>query len=125
MITPIHSRVLVLGASEHPHRYSNQAARQLLLAGYPLWLLGSRPGLIEGHPITTAWPDEDHGIHTITIYIGPDRLESQLESISKLKPQRIILNPGTEDTKHIQRFVNQGIKVEEACTLVLLATGQF
>jgi predicted CoA-binding protein len=125
MITPIHSRILVLGASEQLHRYSNQAARQLLLAGYPVWLLGNQPGLIEGWPINTTWPAQEYAIHTITVYLGPGRLESHLDNICSRRPERIILNPGTEDAAHKQRFVDEGIQVEEACTLVLLATGQF
>ncbi|MBM3918618.1 MAG: CoA-binding protein [Sphingomonadales bacterium] len=125
MITPIQSNILVLGASEQPHRYSNQAARRLMEAGYPVWLLGNRPGMIEGRPVTTEWPGKEVMIHTITVYLSPDRLESQLDAICSLRPQRVILNPGTEHSGHTQRLLVAGICVEEACTLVLLNTGQF
>jgi predicted CoA-binding protein len=125
MKTPVKSLVVVLGASENPHRYAHQAAHQLIEIGYAVWLLGSRPGKISSQPITMDWPNQDVEIHTITVYLAPERLESQLEKICNLKPQRVILNPGTEHDGHAQRLKTAGIAVEEACTLVLLATGQF
>lgn len=125
MKTPIDSWVLVLGASENPHRYSNQAARQLIENGYRVWLLGSRSGNITNHPITMEWPGPTAEIHTITVYLGSDRLENQLNKICDVRPQRVILNPGTAHEGHIQTLRNAGIWVEEACTLVLLSTQQF
>jgi len=125
MITPVESLVLVLGASENPQRYSNQAARLLIGNGYKVWLLGSRPGTIFSEAIKIEWPDPILKIHTITVYLAPDRLESLIDKICDLRPQRVILNPGAEHDGHSQRLIEAGIQVEQACTLVLLSTGQF
>ncbi|NOR88577.1 MAG: CoA-binding protein, partial [Bacteroidales bacterium] len=45
--------------------------------------------------------------------------------IINLQPERIIFNPGTENSEFMQMAQKKGIEVEEACTLVLLSTNQF
>jgi hypothetical protein len=45
--------------------------------------------------------------------------------ILSLKPQRVIFNPGTENPQWEAQLNDYGITTEEACTLVLLQTGQY
>jgi len=125
MITPLDSLILVLGASAQEHRYSYQAARILMNSGYPVWLIGSRPAQLDGQPITTNWPGDGSPVHTVTVYLGPEHLESQLHKMCALQPRRVIFNPGTEHPGHQKVLTDAGIRVEQACTLVLLNTGQF
>jgi hypothetical protein len=42
-----------------------------------------------------------------------------------LGPKRIIFNPGTENPDFFSKAKAAGIEVLEACTLVMLTTGQF
>jgi hypothetical protein len=42
-----------------------------------------------------------------------------------LAPRRVIFNPGTENTELERELERVGILTEEACTLVLLHSGQF
>jgi hypothetical protein len=42
-----------------------------------------------------------------------------------LKPARVIFNPGTENQEFAQQLEAQGIETIEACTLVMLRTGQY
>ena len=64
-------------------------------------------------------------IDTLTMYVGPD-ISTKLESdILKLKPNRVIFNPGSENPSLQKTLEKNGIEVEEACTLVLLRTQQF
>jgi hypothetical protein len=42
-----------------------------------------------------------------------------------LQPKRIIFNPGTENDELMSLASKQGIICQEACTLVLLSTGQY
>ena len=48
-----------------------------------------------------------------------------IEEIIEAKPRRIIMNPGAENSALSVRAEKAGIEVVEACTLVLLRTGQF
>jgi hypothetical protein len=53
-------------------------------------------------------------------------ISSQFEdALLKLSPKRVIFNPGAENSELSERLSKNGIKVENACTLVLLRTGQY
>ena len=119
-------RTLVLGASENPQRYSNIATLRLLAAGHDVLLIGAREGDIEGHPIHRGPVDEPGQVDTVTLYIGPAHQPAYYEYIvHTVKPRRVIFNPGTENAE-LQVLAEQaGILCMDACTLVLLSTGQY
>ena len=115
---------LVVGASKNPERYSYKAIRSLISNGYPVLAYGLRNENVDGIAIQTDL-DFKEAIHTITMYVGPDRQAEIIPKLLELKPQRIIFNPGTENPIFIEKAIQQGIKTELACTLVLLSTGQY
>lgn len=115
---------LVVGASKNPERYSYKAIRSLISNGYPVLAYGLRNEYVDGIAIQTDL-DFKEAIHTITMYVGPDRQSEIIPKLLKLKPQRIIFNPGTENPIFIEKAIQQGIKTELVCTLVLLSTGQY
>jgi predicted CoA-binding protein len=115
---------LVLGASTKTHRYSNMAARELLRNGNDVVLIGNREGEINNIPILKSWP-EVLDIHSITMYLSARNQKAHYEEILKSGAERIIFNPGAENHELAGLAVNQGIAVENACTLVLLATQQY
>lgn len=117
-------KTLVVGASEKPERYANRAIRSLRSHGHPVVALANRPGRVEDVDFLTGQPALS-GIDTITLYLGQKAQEPMVDYLLSLKPRRIIFNPGAENPTLRQRAEGQGIQTEEACTLVLLATGQF
>ena len=64
-------------------------------------------------------------VDTITLYIGPDHQPEWYNYLIGLKPRRIIFNPGTENREFEQLAIKNGIEPIEACTLVMLRTGQY
>ena len=117
-------KTLVIGASENTQRYSNLAVKKLLAYNHPVIALGKQAGKIDQIDILTdKQPFED--IDTITIYLNPVNQQSYYEYILSLHPKRIIFNPGTENPDEYDRLKIAGIEPMEACTLVLLRTGQF
>jgi len=118
---------LVIGASDNPGRYSNKAIRTLLHHGYAPLALGVRAGQVEGISIETDLTafNSRKDIDTITLYINPQIQEMYYETIIGLRPRRVIFNPGTENADFEQRLIENGIEPIEACTLVLLSTGQY
>lgn len=117
-------KVLVLGASLKENRYSNMAVKLLLQYGHQVIAVGNKKGEIENTPIVT----ETHGIveiDTVTLYLNPQNQEPYKTFLIKLKPKRIIFNPGTENPAFEEELSSKGIRAEEACTLVLLRTNQF
>jgi hypothetical protein len=64
-------------------------------------------------------------IDTVTMYVNAALSTKYLQDLIDLKPRRVIFNPGSENPSLEKALVAKGILVEEACTLVLLRTGQF
>lgn len=118
-------RVVVLGASHKPERYSNQAIRLLLEHGHAVVPVNPRLDTAEGLPVAHALADIDGAVDTLTLYVGPERSAPLADDIVKLRPGRVIFNPGTESAELEARLDAAGIPHEQACTLVLLRTGQF
>jgi len=117
-------KTLVIGASENPERYSNKAVRSLRNHGHEVVAIGTREGKIDDVSIHTAeFPAEN--IDTVSLYVGPQHQDDYAEYILRLKPRRVIFNPGTENPALEENFKKAGIEATEACTLVLLSTGQY
>ena len=115
---------LVLGASENAERYSYLAIVALRKKEHPVWAVGKKAGQVLDVPIHTTL-STTLTIDTITLYLNPAHQEAYYESIVALRPRRIIFNPGTENPV-LATLANQlGIITQEACTLVLLQTGQY
>jgi len=124
VIDPATVRVVVLGASPNPSRISFEATRRLAQQGYDVFPIGVKEGTIEGIPIRTDQP-RITDVHTLSLYIGPQNQPPLYDYILALHPQRIIFNPGTENTELKLLAEDAGIETEYACNLVLLATDQF
>jgi uncharacterized protein len=117
--------VAILGASEKEDRYANKAQRRLVSHGYPVLPVSPSSKTIMGVPCVQKISDIKQAVDTVTLYVGPKILAAQIDELLKLKPRRVIFNPGTEDASLQQQLEKAGIHTVEACTLVLLSTDQF
>lgn len=117
-------KVLVLGASTNQDRVSFEAVLRLHRSGYEVIPVGIREGEIEGIPVLTGEPDIEN-IDTITLYVNPQRQQAFIPYILRLRPRRIIFNPGTENPDLMRIAQEAGIETEAACTLVMLSLKQF
>lgn len=120
----MNKKTIVIGASVKPDRYSNKAVRKLLKYNHDVIALGFENGNIDTVPIETEWKNHEM-VDTITLYLNPQRQKEYYKYILDLKPKRIIFNPGTENNELEQMAIDRQITVIEACTLVLLSTGQY
>jgi len=118
------THTLVIGASENTSRYSNMAIHRLLQKGIPVRAVGLRRGEVAGVVIETGHP-EYSDIDTVTLYVGPQHQSEISDYVMALKPRRVIFNPGTESPAFQQKLRSNGVEVIEACTLVMLGTGQY
>jgi len=117
-------KTLVIGASENPARYSNMAMNRLKNHDHPVVAIGKKAGTVAGIPIQTEKAEQDN-IDTVTLYLNPQLQKEYYDYILSLHPKRIIFNPGTENDELAELAAGKGIQPVEACTLVLLATGQY
>ncbi|MBK1438573.1 CoA-binding protein [Parapedobacter sp. ISTM3] len=117
-------KTLILGATDNPARYAYLAAHRLVAGGHAIVNIGIKQGEVAGAPIQLAG-DVLPDVHTITLYVGPQRQPQYYDYILKTNPKRIIFNPGTENSELEVLAKEQGIDTIRACTLVLLSTGQY
>lgn len=118
------NKTLVLGASENPDRYSNKAILSLLNKGHEVVAIGKKAGKVKNVPIQTEQVKSED-IDTVTLYLNPDHQKPYYDYIMSLKPRRIIFNPGAENEDLERIAAQEGIDLLEACTLVMLGTGQY
>ena len=120
--------VAVLGASSDTTRYSYKAIQMLKEYGHIPVPIHPRETEVLGYKVV---PDirtlvkQGKKIDTLTMYVNPALSTKYQQDIIDLKPKRVIFNPGSENPGLEKALGENGILVEDACTLVLLRTNQF
>ena len=117
--------VVVIGASVNEERYSNKAMKMLAEYRHNPIPVALAVNTILGKQVYANAGDVTEAVDTVTLYVGPARQDGVIEQIITLHPKRVIFNPGTENPPAYDQLRAAGIDVQEACTLVLLKTGQF
>ena len=121
-------KTVVIGASENTERYSNRVVRMLHHQSIPVIAIGLKEGEIDarlndevgqGIKIQTGLPKIEN-VDTVTLYVGPQHQAQYYDYVLILKPERVIFNPGTENSEFEKKRKDNGIEVQEACTLTML-----
>lgn len=117
-------KTLVLGASDNPERYSYLAVTRLRSKGHSVVAIGRKVTKVGDVEVGTT-KQEFTGVDTVTLYLNPASQKEYYDYILSLHPSRVIFNPGAENEELAALARARGIQPIEACTLVLLSTGQF
>lgn len=117
--------VAVIGAHSDPTRYSYKAFKMLQAHGHTPLLVGVRDKEIDGVPVVDSVEKLNRTPNTITLYVAPQHSNKMIPALIASGAKRIIMNPGTENDALRTAAEAVGITVLDACTLVLLTTGQF
>ncbi|MBE9567529.1 MAG: CoA-binding protein [Proteobacteria bacterium] len=117
--------VTIIGASEKKSRYAHMAMTALWEHGHEVKLVNPFKANIDGHRCFKTITDITEKVDTVTLYVNPARFRDHIDEVIRVRPERVIFNPGTEDTEMEQKLENAGIRAIRACTLVLLSNGQF
>lgn len=120
----MNKKTLVLGASDNPERYSFLAVNRLRKNGHDVVAIGKSKTTVVDVNVDTEKKDFKD-IDTITLYLNPAHQKEYYDYILSLKPKRIIFNPGAENDELYDLAKENNIQPMEACTLVLLSTGQY
>lgn len=118
-------KVAILGASNKPERYAYRAFKMLQEYGHTPVPVSPRLTELEGVQAVAKLADVRTPVDTLTMYVGPQISTGLRDEILKLKPKRVIFNPGSENPELERALEAEGIETLEACTLVLLRTRQF
>ena len=117
-------KTVVLGATDNPTRYSYLAVDKLRAHNHPVVAIGRKEGKVGDVDITTEHPALND-VDTVTLYLNAKNQEQLYDYILSLHPKRIIFNPGAENEALEKLAKENGIQPMEACTLVMLSTGQY
>jgi len=119
------SIIVVLGASNKPHRYAYKTLKLLQEYGHHVLPIHPTIESIDGLVVRHHLNQIHETVDTLTLYIGPQRIGPLIEDIIRLNPARVILNPGTEnDVLELQLFHHKIAFVKD-CTLLMLEQGRF
>lgn len=119
-------KTVIVGASTNPGRFAYMAAESLTFYNHEIVPIGIKKGSVFGKPILNIREKPAiENVDTITLYIGPRHQPEWYDYLIGLKPKRIIFNPGTENPEFEKKAEEAGILTLEACTLVMLRTGQY
>lgn len=118
-------KVAVLGASPKADRHANIALHRLSDAGHEVVGVNpARPDL-GGFACVASIADLPAGVDTASVYLGKARSDELADQILSYGFRRAVFNPGAENPDLERRLSDSGVEVLEACTLVMLSTGQF
>lgn len=117
-------KTVVLGASTNPERYAFKAIEKLTAHQHPVIAVGLKEGQVGTVVIQKGFPLEKD-VDTVTLYLSAANQKTYYDYILRLKPKRILFNPGTENPELRALAMNNGIATEEACTLVLLSMNSY
>jgi predicted CoA-binding protein len=117
-------KTLVLGASDNPGRYSYLAVTRLRGSGHAVVAIGRKQAKVGDVEIGTDQQPLT-GVDTVTLYLSPQHQKQYYDYIFSLHPRRIIFNPGAENPELEALAQANGIQPLQACTLVMLSTGQY
>ena len=117
-------KTLVIGATTNPDRYSNLVIHRLRAKGYPVNAIGNKSGQIGDVDIVTEKTDLVD-VHTVSLYLNSKRQAEYYDYVVSLNPKRVIFNPGTENPEFYDILLKNGIEVDVACSMVLLASNQY
>jgi len=119
-------KTVIVGSSASTDRFAYQAAVLLRKAGHDFIPIGIKKGHVLGNSILDIREKPVIAdVDTITLYIRSERQNEWEDYLIDLKPKRIIFNPGAENRELLEKAQAKGIECEEACTLVMIRTGQY
>jgi len=119
------SNVAVLGASPKEERYSFKAVKMLKENGHKPIPIHPAGHAVDGVDGLKSLSDITVNVDTLTVYVNSSISTQAYDEIIKLKPRRVIFNPGAENKELADKLNIDGIETIEACTLVMLRTKQF
>lgn len=116
---------MVVGASRNPARFSHRAVASLLDNGYMPIPVHPAGGDLLGQEVVRSLKEIVEPVDTVSLYVRAAVSDDLADSLLALSPRRVVFNPGAENASLAAQLQEAGIQMEEACTLVLLDTGQF
>ncbi len=111
-------KTIIIGASTNQSRYSFIAAKMLIQNDEDVTLIGNKEGEIFNHPILKKIPAIEL-TDSILLYLRPENQLAYYDFIIASKPNRVIMNPGSENPELMALCHDNQIQVVCACSIML------
>jgi uncharacterized protein len=115
--------VAIVGASPKPDRYSHQAVLRYRERNWTVWPVHPSGAPVAELPTLKTLAELPARPDIVCLYVNPDLGLGMVEAIAQAAPTLVWLNPGSESPALRQALEARGLRVVEACTLVVLAQG--
>ncbi len=115
--------VAIVGASNKPERYSHQAVIRYRAQCYTVWPVHPAGGVIAECPVYKSLSLLPGKPSIICMYVNPTAGLAMLDDIIACAPTVLWLNPGADGEPLTSAARARGVRVVEACTLVVLGYG--
>lgn len=117
-------KVLVVGASPNPERYSNMLIRRLLRAGHTAYPITPKNGPIEGLAVYRDLAAAPRDADVLSLYVNAEVSSRMKDAILEAGVPKVVFNPGAENPTLREELRQKGVDTVEACSLVLLSMDQ-
>ncbi len=108
----------VVGASTDPDKYGNQIFRTLRDAGYTVYGVNVRGGILEGQKLYRSLADLPERPVVVDTVVPPKVTEQIVQQCAALGIDRVWMQPGSESRDAIDYCQQHGIKVvHHACAM--------
>jgi uncharacterized protein len=112
-------KVAVVGASADRRKFGNKALRAFLNAGYDVFPINFKGGLIEGlraYPSLRDVPVDR--LDSVTIYVPPPAVLEVLDQVAAKEVAEVWLNPGTATFEVVAKAHSLGLNAIQACSIL-------
>ena len=114
--------VVIVGASDKPDRTSHQLLTRLSArANYQAIPIHPRLKEIDGQPVLPSLANVQQRPDVVSLYVNAQTSQGLEADLKRLRPGKVVFNPGAENPALMRSLSLDGIEVEEACSLVLLS----
>jgi len=110
--------VAILGASNDPVKFGNQAVRAFQQQGYTVYPVNPKETLIESLPVFKSILDVPARPDMVSVYLPPPILLKILPDIAAKGCDELWLNPGTESGEVLAEARKLRLNVIQACSIV-------
>ena len=114
-------RVVVLGASSNPSKFSHRAVQAFLQRGWTVFPVNPRESTLLGLPCFESIEQVTGPVDVVSAYLPPQILLTVLPAVARLGCGELWLNPGTDSPDVLEAAQQLGIRALPCCSLVRLA----